>query len=285
MNVLSLFDGMSCGQIALARAGIQVKNYIASEIDKYAIQITQKNYPKTFQVGDVTKLKNFNVDLLLGGSPCQGFSFSGKQMNFGDPRSVLFFEYVRLLEECKPRWFLLENTPMKEEYKRVISDYLHVYPVEINSSLFSAQNRKRLYWTNIPIKEIVPKNITFSQIREYGVTDPTYYYSQVTLDWVTKYSQRTGKEFKVLDEKCPTIVASFKLSGTSFFGVDDIYGLRFMTPLECERAQTVPDNYTVGVSNTQRYRMLGNGWTVDVIAHILKGILSGNEIQTGEREV
>lgn len=152
MNVLSLFDGISCGQIALNRIGISYDNYFASEIDKYAIKVTQHNYPNTIQLGDVTTVKGENlpkIDLLIGGSPCQGFSFAGKQLNFNDPRSSLFFEFVRLLKEINPKYFLLENVKMKKEYQDVISSYLNVEPIEINSSLVSAQNRTRLYWTNI----------------------------------------------------------------------------------------------------------------------------------------
>jgi DNA-cytosine methyltransferase len=152
MNVLSLFDGMSCGQIALKKLGIQVDNYFASEIDKHAIAVTMHNFPNTIQLGDVTKVfaKDLpKIDLLIGGSPCQGFSFAGKQLNFDDPRSKLFFEFVRLLEETKPKYFLLENVLMKKEYEQIITDHLGVEPIFINSALVSAQNRKRLYWTNI----------------------------------------------------------------------------------------------------------------------------------------
>ena len=155
MNVLSLFDGMSCGQIALNRAGIEYDKYFASEIDKPAIKVTMANYPNTIQLGSVLDVKATDlpkIDLLIGGSPCQGFSFAGKQLNFNDPRSSLFFEYVRLLRECTPKYFLLENVKMKKEYEDVITDFLGVSPVKINSSLVSAQNRERLYWTNMPIK-------------------------------------------------------------------------------------------------------------------------------------
>lgn len=153
INVLSLFDGISCGQVALERAGIKVNNYFASEIDKHAIKVTQSNYPNTIQIGDVTKVKGADlpkIDLLIGGSPCQGFSFAGKQLNFNDIRSKLFFEFVRLLEETKPKYFLLENVKMKKEYQNIITEYLEVEPITINSNLLSAQNRTRYYWTNIP---------------------------------------------------------------------------------------------------------------------------------------
>ena len=153
MNVLSLFDGMSCGQIALDRLGVRVDQYFAAEIDKYAIQVAKKNYPNTQHIGNVLDVKGEDlpkIDLLIGGSPCQGFSFAGKQLNFDDPRSKLFFEFVRLLKETKPKYFLLENVRMKKEYQDVISEHLGVEPVMICSSLVSAQSRKRLYWTNIP---------------------------------------------------------------------------------------------------------------------------------------
>ena len=158
MNVLSLFDGMSCGQLALKRANISVDNYYASEIDKYAIEIARKNFQNTVHLGDVQDILKFwkhnkfpKIDLLMGGSPCQGFSFAGKQLNFSDPRSKLFFEFVRIMKEVKPKYFLLENVAMKKESQDVITSYMGVEPIMINSSLFSAQNRKRLYWTNIPI--------------------------------------------------------------------------------------------------------------------------------------
>jgi len=151
--VLSLFDGMSCGQLALQRTGFEVDKYMACEIDKYGMQVTRKNFPNTIQLGDVCDVKGENlppIDLLMGGSPCQGFSFAGKQLNFEDPRSALFFEYVRILKETNPKYFLLENVRMKKEYQDVISEHLGVEPVMINSALVSAQNRVRLYWTNIP---------------------------------------------------------------------------------------------------------------------------------------
>jgi len=153
MNVLSLFDGMSCGRIALERLGIKVDNYYASEIDKYAMTVSAANYPDIIQVGDVTELDLSTlpkIDLIMGGSPCQGFSFAGKQLAFNDPRSALFFEFVRCVEELKPKYFLLENVRMKKEYLDVISEYMGVEPIMINSALVSAQNRVRYYWTNIP---------------------------------------------------------------------------------------------------------------------------------------
>jgi DNA-cytosine methyltransferase len=153
-NVLSVFDGISCGQVALQRAGIPINKYIASEIDQRAVKVTQANWPKTIQFGDVTRIRKEHflskIDILIGGSPCQGFSFAGKQLNFDDPRSKLFFEFVRLKDELQPKYFFLENVRMKKESQDVISKYLGVEPIFVNSALVSAQNRQRLYWTNIP---------------------------------------------------------------------------------------------------------------------------------------
>ena len=172
MNVLSLFDGMSCGQLALERAGIPIDNYFAAEIDKYAIKVTQANFPETVQLGDVTAIDPDSlpdIDILIGGSPCQGFSFAGKQLNFDDPRSKLFWEYVRLLKALKPKYFLLENVKMKKESMDVITDALGVEPVFINSNLVSAQNRQRYYWTNIPVDKLPDdKGIVLADILEDG---------------------------------------------------------------------------------------------------------------------
>jgi len=167
MNVLSCFDGISCGQIALNRAGIKYKNYYASEIDKYAIKVTQENYPDTIQLGDIRKWKEWKlpkIDLLLAGSPCQGFSFAGKQLNFDDPRSKLFFKFVDILKHFKPKYFLLENVKMKKEYQDKISELVGYEPVLIDSALVSAQSRKRLYWSNLKITQPTDKNILLKDI-------------------------------------------------------------------------------------------------------------------------
>ena len=189
-NVVSLFDGISCGQLALKDAGVEVENYYASEIEKTAIQIAMKNFPNTIQLGDVTKVfaKDLpKIDLLIGGSPCQGFSFAGKQLAFDDPRSKLFFEFVRLKNECNPTCFMLENVKMKKEFEIIISKYMGVAPIEINSALLSAQNRVRLYWTNIAnepyglfgdmqcmIPQPKDKWILLRDILETDVTDKYY---------------------------------------------------------------------------------------------------------------
>ena len=169
MKVLSLFDGMSCGQIALNRLGIEYDTYYASEIDKWAIQVAKANYPNMIHIGDVTKIQasdfgDEEIDLIMAGSPCQGFSFAGKQLNFEDPRSKLFFEFVRLVKELKPKYFLLENVNMKKEYKDIITEHMGVEPIDINSSLLSGQNRRRLYWTNIP-------NITMPEDKGISIKD------------------------------------------------------------------------------------------------------------------
>ena len=172
MNVLSLFDGMSCGQIALNRLGIKYDKYFASEIDEYAIKVTQHNYPETIQIGDVLNVKGSDlpqIDLMFGGSPCQGFSFAGKRLNFDDPRSKLFFEFVRLRDELKPKYFLLENVKMKKEHEQVITEHMGVEPIRINSKLVSAQSRERLYWTNIPgIEQPEDKGILVKDIIDYS---------------------------------------------------------------------------------------------------------------------
>jgi DNA (cytosine-5)-methyltransferase 3A len=286
MNVLSLFDGMSCGRLALDRCGIKYDNYFASEIDKYAIKVTQKNYPDTIQLGDITLLKGDTlpkIDLLIGGSPCQGFSFAGKQLNFQDPRSKLFFEYVRLLRETNPKYFLLENVKMKKEYQDVISEQLGVKPIEIDSKLVSAQTRKRLYWTNIPGVTVPEDRKIFLRDILLDENDPLFElkvpsqkrieYIQVRIDrkqfitrWTTKNSEKAG---------C-LLARSWKDMKEFILKDGDSY--RIMCPVELERLQTVPDNYTNCVSETQRLKMLGNGWTVDVISHILSFIKTNGTI-------
>jgi DNA-cytosine methyltransferase len=304
MNVLSLFDGMSCGQLALQRAGIQVENYFAAEIDKYAIKVTQANFPETVQLGDVTAIDPDSlpdIDLLIGGSPCQGFSFAGKQLNFDDPRSKLFWEYVRLLKALKPKYFLLENVKMKKESMDVITDALGVEPVFINSNLVSAQNRQRYYWTNIPVDKLPDdKGIVLADILEDGhvdrdkshCIDANYFKGGNLKSYFEKHRRQLvfskdgmchvgdagiSDKYTYVNRvyhpsgKGPSLVASDgghlqpKISkGTTEY--------RKLTPLECERLQTVPEGYTNHVSNTQRYKMLGNGWTVDVVSHIIKGL-------------
>lgn len=275
-SVLSVFDGMSCGQIALNRVGITYDNYFSSEIDKHAIKVTQANYSNTIQLGDITKINGFDlpkIDLLMGGSPCQGFSFAGKGLNFDDPRSKLFFEFVRLKNETQPKYWLLENVKMKKEHQDIISEILGVKPIHINSSLVSAQNRERLYWTNIPVMgQPKEKNIKLIDVLENLVFDNEPYNE--------KYISNRPVNYK--KEKFNTLRANAG-SRTRGIGICNDYGWwRKLTPLECERLQTVPDNYTNCVSDTQRYKMLGNGWTIDVIVHILQSLLKDNQLNNSE---
>ena len=402
MNILSLFDGMSCGRIALDRLGIKVDNYYASEIDKYAMQVSAANYPDIIQVGDITELDLSTlpkIDLIMGGSPCQGFSFAGKQLAFDDPRSALFFEFVRCVKELKPKYFLLENVRMKKEYLDVISEYMGVEPIMINSALVSAQNRVRYYWTNIPgIEQPEQRGIVLRDILETNTSneylagenlqknykggnqlnpnyksqantihntegksgticagthgyangyvadvDSKYYLSEKAIDYMNRGSEKyTGKKtraehyIKHESEKSKTLTANMHKGvpygviavdkqkkqltikeatkkGYTTIEDGDCFDMTFpksktkrgrnmkdksncltaanydymryehseedkevywrkLTPVECERLQTVPDNYTNHVSNTQRYKMLGNGWTIEVITHILKNM-------------
>lgn len=274
--VLSLFDGMSCGQIAFERAGIKVKKYYVSEIDKYAIAVTQANYPNTIQLGSITEWKSWKIekpDIIIGGSPCQGFSFAGKGLNFNDGRSKLFFTFVDILKHYKPKYFLLENVKMKKEYQDVITELLGVEPILIDSALITAGRRERLYWTNIPnIEQPKDKGIVLNDILESEV-DKKYYLSEKRINLIfngikygvtNKICDRNGKAF--------TLSASMGMGGGYEPKVEANGTYRKVTPKECERLQTVPDDYTLGVSNTARYKMLGNGWTVDVIAHIFRGL-------------
>ena len=373
MNTLSLFDGCSSGQVALQRLGYTFdgiyKNYYASEIDKPAIKVTQANFPKTFQLGDVRDIDPFEVscwdiDLMMGGSPCTGFSFAGKQLNFDDPQSKLFFHFIEILSVVKPKYVLLENVRMKKEYQDTISYHMGFEPQAINSNLASGQNRYRLYWwgkrvgdtyEQIPIPPMIDKGIVMQDILEDGYATDEMTSSGKSHCLTARYNgavwwnsierkQRTMvlkdnptmskdglirvgtadlkghdsiKRVYAQEGKAPTLttmqgghrepkvaigrIVNRRLDehGTR---KDDQLDLPFtrqlevrddgksnclttvqkdnvvvskdmwrkLTPLECERLQTLPDNYTNHVSNSQRYKMIGNGWTVDVIAHILK---------------
>ncbi len=300
MNVLSLFDGMSCGQIALNRAEIKYDNYFASEIDKHAINVTQTNYPKTIQLGDIRRIKANNlpkIDLLIGGSPCQGFSFSGKQLNFDDPRSKLFFEFVRLVKELKPKYWLLENVVMKKEFEQIISEHLGVQPIKINSSLVSAQNRKRLYWANFEIRQPTDKGIGLEDILETDeILNPAAIRGRklnkatITGRRLNDRGVRDDYNKDVPITQCLEVRASNTNKSNCLTTVEKDNVLtpmpigrykdafknklpfRYYTLKEMCRLQTVPENYFNGVSESQAKKMLGNGWTVDVIAHILRGI-------------
>ena len=273
MNVLSLFDGMSCGQIALNRAGIKYDNYFASEIDKWAIKVTQHNYPKTIQLGNIIELKSESlpkIDLLFGGSPCQSFSSAGRGEGFNG-KSGLFWEFVRILKETNPTYFLLENVKMKKEWEDIITNEMGVEPIKINSHLVSAQNRIRLYWTNIPnISQPEDRGIVVKDIVEDQVDDE-FYLSEKALEKIARNS--FAKKFETITtEKTKTLIAGYyKTPGGGIYFQDSV-GKRRYTPTECERLQTVTEGYTSSVSKTQRYKMLGNGWTVDVIAHIFNSL-------------
>lgn len=380
MVVLSCFDGMSCGRIAFERAEIPIEKYYASEIDKYAIKVTMANYPDTIQLGSIAEWKSWDIenpDIIIGGSPCQGFSFAGKQLNFEDERSKLFFTFVGILKHYKPKYFLLENVVMKKEYNDVISGMLgEIYPecvqhpelfrtgrlepIQINSALVSAQNRNRLYWTNIPgIEQPEDKGILLKDIIENGEVKKCHTLSNTALN---RIDRKTGYKPQIMPDKTGTLNTKNNsgqlsvdngttlipvITGGAFRGRNpentsdrtpgapteqrleinetgksnaltsvskdslvisnyscdnpvniesekmnclraqaggitkgieitaDNITWRKLTPIECERLQTVPDNYTNHVSNSQRYKMLGNGWTVDVIAHIFKGLKYG----------
>ncbi len=270
-NVLSVFDGVSCGRVALNRAGIKYDTYFASEIDKHSIKVTQHNFPDTVQLGDVTKIKSKDlpkIDLLIGGSPCQGFSFMGNQLNFEDPRSKLFFEFVRLLKELNPKYFLLENVKMKQEFEDIISSNLGVKPVKINSSLVSGHLRSRYYWTNIPNVTIPEdKNIKLNDILEYGKSERE---KSVTL--LSSYGDKNAN---------PSGVRHYLSRSVGQLIPTDGGGWRKLTVVEASRLQTLPDDYLTKVpdiSHKEKYRQLGNGWTVDVIVHILKNINLESEV-------
>lgn len=324
MNVLSLFDGISCGRVALDRCGITVNRYFASEIDKHAIQVSRDNWEDVVHIGDVSKVSfregvlytefgSHNVekiDLLLAGSPCQGFSLAGKQLAFDDERSKLYFEFERILAEVKEHnpqvRFLLENVKMKQEHKDVITERLGVNPVAINSSLVSAQNRYRLYWTNIAeITQPKDEGKVLEDVLEDAV-DEKHYIKAGRLSWLQRYGEVKEKEgyvaFNPIKAKCltarrePSWNTTYIVQwprGSNKGGLRALDGktpalttsswqhnnlllqegwVRRMTPVECERLQTLPDNYTEAVADSHRYKALGNGWTVDVIAHILKSM-------------
>ena len=343
ITVFSAFDGAAIGLLALKRAGIPVGKYYASEVDKYAIQVAKKNHPEIIHVGDVKQCyaRNFpKIDLLIGGSPCQDLSIAkANREGLKGARSGLFWHFVRLLRTMKPRYFLLENVAsMSKEDKAKITEIMGVEPILINSALVSAQQRKRLYWTNIPgITQPKDKGILLKDVLENGIamdlksraiissagrtTECEYFKKQQgTMIAVpvlyNRYNQSTMKEKASAlgtNPQCETsktgqVVLSPVRIGTleglgtgqanriySIFGKsvslvgnarggggktglykidlpDGDYIMRKLTPVECERLQTWPDNYTEGVSNTQRYKIIGNGWTADVISYIFSFI-------------
>ena len=292
MNVLSLFDGMSCGQIALNRAGIKYDNYYASEIKSHAIKVTQHNYPNTIQLGDVTKIKAEDlpkIDLLIGGSPCQDFSSANKEkLGLNGLKSGLFFEYLRLLNELKPKYFLLENVAMDDYSYSAISDFVGTYPVDINSERVSGQLRQRSYWTNIGAESFdlfgtrkceIPqpknKNISFQSILDSGYTDrtkarcllesesrnPGSTYSSLRRYMIQGFINVVFKDKKTFEKYAKM---TEKEMCDNFINGD----IRKLNQNEMERLQTVPEGYTSILSRKDSACLLGDGWTVDVIAHI-----------------
>ena len=289
INVLSLFDGISCGMIALERAGIAVNTYYASEIDENAMVISNRNYPNIIQIGDINDWENWNIpweniDLIMGGSPCQGFSFAGKQLNFEDERSKLFFKFADILSYAKRKnkqvKFVFENVCMKKEYEDVITKTLGHIPVKINSRLVSAQDRKRLYWTNfyfnnpkdkkVSAKDIIGEECFAASMRgrridEFGKRAD----GRKELPIVQQIECRKDDKFN-----CVTTVTK---DNVVVFGKERFFEAsknkdkwRYLTAEEMEKLQTLPVGYTDCVSDSARKKAIGNGWTVDVIAHILK---------------
>jgi DNA (cytosine-5)-methyltransferase 3A len=293
MNVLSLFDGISCGQLALQRAGIKYDKYYASEIDKHAIKITQHHFTNTIQLGSVVGLDTSTlpkIDLVFGGSPCQSFSRSGDNTGF-DGKSGLFWEFIRVLNEVKPKYFLLENVVMKKEWENIITEVIGVEPVMIDSKLFSAQKRQRLYWTNIPFdKNIEDKNIHILDILKPDGTEKIINNHPVVLDindgtFKIKNGTKTGYLYAKHGDCVNLEVPKSKtrrgrvshgktntLNTACNYGVVVNGNLRELNILEYERLQTLPDNYTSIATLNQRKKMIGNGWTVDVISKIFQNI-------------
>lgn len=278
INVLSLFDGMSCGQIALNKAGIAYENYFASEIDESAIKVTQKNYPNTIQLGSVTRVKGVDlpkIDLLFGGSPCQSFSSFGNGSGF-DGKSGLFYEYVRMLNEIRETnpnlLFMLENVNMKKEWRDIISKELEVEPIAFNSNLVSAQNRDRLYWTNINFKVPKDRGVLFSNILEnlHFREIPKCFFN----NWGDK--MRIDKGLNWIKNDKANCLTTKNCHTNQYLLNEDKSLCRLLTANEYERLQTIPENYTDCVSNTERFKMIGNGWTVDVIAHIFSFLKTSN---------
>jgi len=295
LNVLSLFDGISCGRVALERAGIKIDKYYASEIDQYAMQITQKNYPDTIQLGNITKIteeqldKLEKIDMIIGGSPCQDLSNykydRGEVSGLNGEKSGLFYDYIRILKYVKPKYFLLENVAsMEDKWKNLMSEIIGVQPIMINSSLVCAAERKRLYWTNIPnISQPQDKGILLKDIVLKSSDVPDKY-------WYTKYpitihdgdvkiaatihlnGHRQTKEVYGLNHKCNTLLCDGN-GGNLVKKILQDGKCRKLMPIEYERLQTLPDFYTDCVSDSRRYTAIGNGWTVDVIKHIFKGLL------------
>lgn len=278
MNILSLFDGISCGQIALERANIKVDNYFASEIKKHAIEVTQNNYPNTIQLGDINNFDTWKlpkIDLIIGGSPCQDLSnLNPYGMGLNGNKSKLFYKYVECIEKFKPKYFLLENVAMDIYSEEKISDLLGVKPITINSSLVSFQRRKRLYWTNIPnVTKPKDKKLNFQDFIEKD-------YEKCLPYKVNRTPSRIKMWGNGVNGKCPNVTKSNKIycltvkqdrwNNGGLIEFEDF--CRFLTIKECELAQTLPVGYTSGISRNKAYDVIGDGWTVDVVKHIFDGM-------------
>lgn len=309
MIVVSLFDGIACGLEALKRAGVKVTEYHAFENDKYAIQISKKNHPEVIHHGEINFMTDFSrfkgADLLIGGSPCQRFSMAGKGLNFKDKRSQLFFEYLRAKREIQPKKFLFENVKMKKEIQDEINRLMRCQPVLINSALVSAQNRQRLYWCNWKVGQPEDRGIYLKDIIESGVVDrdkfyciDANYYKGIGLNNNQYFNKSRRQQVfmppaficaqrgrNIIDGKrkdylgAPTIQRiepNYSGNSNCLTSVQkdnylaDGAVLRKLTPTKCERLQTLPDRYSEGTSNTQRYKTLGNGWNVSTITHIFQ---------------
>lgn len=283
MNVLSLFDGMSCGQIALERANIKVDNYFASEIEELAIKVTMDNYPNTKQLGDVTKVKGSElpkIDLMIGGSPCQTVSLANRGGGeITDGKSSLFFEYLRLLKETNPKYFLLENVPMNKKSMDTITELLGVEPIVINSNLVSIQNRKRIYWTNIPgIKQPNDLGLKLADLHCKEYDDSLVLKGK----GLNKLDRPRNRAIDIKSDKAPTLMKSQEKKPTDsvVFKQGDVY--RYPTRRECELMQTAPINYTKAVNYRNATGMLGNGWTVDIIVGFFNQMAAIADKEGGE---
>ena len=286
-NVLSLFDGISCGYLALKKAGIEFENYYASEIDPNCIELAEKHH-NIISLGDVSNWQDWdleNIDLIMGGSPCQGFACQGLQLNFDDPRSKLFFTMVEIIEHFKPKYYFLENVGMRKQWEDIITQYMKVEPVHLCSSLVSAQTRKRIYWANWEFEAPKDRLIHLTKlIEDKKFTNPASINGR-------KINPATGKredsnpnipytqclQVKKDNSKmgCLTTVAKDSILSSlppgryvDAFNMEVGKDWRYLTALEYERIQTLPDGYTEGYNDSTRKAMIGNSWTVDMIAHI-----------------
>lgn len=271
-NILSVFDGLGGARIALDELGIDCK-YYASEIDSYAIKVHQNNYPDTIHLGDIKNIKASDlpkIDLLIGGSPCQNLTMAGDKTGLAGEKSSLFFEFVRLKNELNPKYFLLENVAsMKNTERDKITELMGVNPIKINSADFTAQNRNRYYWTNIPVDEWNKNEITLKDILG---SDENYHLSK-------KHHEAFQKSYKWkhtdINGKSKVLMASYYKQPPHSPYIEckeSESGFRMLSPIECERLQGLPENYTECVSKTQRYKMIGNGFTVPVIKHLIKNM-------------